>query len=47
MDWCHQSDTTVVMGDLNAKVGGDNRGRERAMGSHEAGECNDSTEILR
>lgn len=37
-----QSDINIVMGDLNAKVGKDNTGRESCMGKHGVGVINDN-----
>ena len=42
VDQCHQNDMIEVIGDFNAKVGRDNRGRERVMGKHGTGEGNDN-----
>lgn len=39
-------DVLIVMGDLNARVGGDNEGFELAMGKHGCGEMNDNGERL-
>ena len=39
-------DMVVVMGDLNAKVGADNKNKERAMGSHGCGVLNNNGERL-
>lgn len=39
-------DITIVMGDLNAKIGGDNRGYETIMGQHGLGEMNENGERL-
>ncbi|CAH1248758.1 Hypp8389 [Branchiostoma lanceolatum] len=41
-----QHDMTLVMGDLNAKVGSDYEGRESAMGRHGCGNINDNGERL-
>ena len=43
---CHQNDMIAVMVDFNANVRRDNRGRERVMGRHGAGEGNDNGEGL-
>ena len=42
----HPHDLTVVMGDLNAKVGQDNLGSERCMGKHGVGERNENGEMF-
>ena len=34
------------MGDLNAKIGGDNKGYELVMGNHRLGEINENGEIF-
>ena len=39
-------DITLVMGDLNAKVGNDNKGREAIMGSHGHGLMNENGELF-
>ena len=39
-------DVMIVSGDLNAKVGADNRGHEEIMGSHGIGEDNDNGDRL-
>jgi hypothetical protein len=39
-------DVTIVMGDLNAKVGNDNTGNERVMGKYGCGNINDNGERL-
>ena len=39
-------DMLLIMGDLNAKVGNDNTGREDAMGQHGCGTINDNGERL-
>ncbi|XP_035677191.1 uncharacterized protein LOC118416215 [Branchiostoma floridae] len=41
-----QHDMLIIMGDLNAKVGSDNSGREDAMGRHGCGSINDNGERL-
>ena len=41
-----QHDMLVIMGDMNAKVGADNTGRERAMGKHGCGVINENGERL-
>ena len=41
-----QHDMLLIMGDLNAKVGNDNIGREDAMGRHGCGTINDNGERL-
>lgn len=35
-------DVTMVMGDLNAKVGNDKTGNERVMGKYECGKINEN-----
>ena len=44
MDSVHKHDILLVMGDLNAKVGEDNKGYENIIGSHGVGERNDNGE---
>lgn len=39
-------DIKIVMGDLNAKVGDDNTGRELIMGRHGVGTCNENGELF-
>ncbi|VDI48062.1 blast:Craniofacial development protein 2 [Mytilus galloprovincialis] len=39
-------DLTIVMGDLNAKVGNDNTGNERVMGKYGCGQMNENGELL-
>ena len=39
-------DMTIIMGDINAKVGADNTDREKAMGRHGCGTINDNGERL-
>ena len=39
-------DVTLVLGDLNAKVGSDNKGREAIMGKHGLGNMNENGELL-
>ena len=39
-------DVLVVMGDLNAKIGNENVGQERAMGKHGCGKINENGERL-
>ena len=41
-----QHDLLLITGDLNAKVGNDNTGREDAMGRHGCGTINDNRERL-
>ena len=38
-------DINIVMGDLNAKVGEDNRNYEQVMGKHGLGEINDNGDV--
>ena len=42
VDGCNKNDIIIVMGDLNAKVGADNKGYERAMGPHGIGVQNNN-----
>ncbi|XP_018022732.1 craniofacial development protein 2-like [Hyalella azteca] len=46
LDGCSRNDITIIMGDLNAKVGSDNSGYERTMGVHGLGMQNDNGERL-
>ena len=46
VDSVYKHDTLLVMGDLNAKVGEDNKGYENIIGSHGVGERNDNGERL-
>ena len=39
-------DVLMVIGDLNAKVGRDNTGREDHMGKHGSGEMNENGELF-
>ena len=41
-----QHDMTILMGDMNARVGSDNTGRERTMGKEGVGEMTDNGERL-
>ncbi|XP_072906368.1 uncharacterized protein [Hemitrygon akajei] len=41
-----KQDMLIVMGDLNAKVGSDNTGREREMGQNSLGNMNENGELL-
>ncbi|VDO48353.1 unnamed protein product [Schistosoma margrebowiei] len=41
---CPRKDLTILMGDLNAKVGKENTGYEDIMGRHELGETNENGE---
>ena len=41
---CNRHDMTVVMGDLNAKVGNNNKNREEVMGRFGVGVMNDNGE---
>ena len=43
-DTCNRHDIVIVMGDLNAKVGEDNRDMEGVMGIHGLGNINDNRE---
>ncbi|KAK7110430.1 hypothetical protein V1264_014307 [Littorina saxatilis] len=43
---CPSRNITIVMGDLNAKIGSDNRGYEEIMGQQGLGEMNDNGERL-
>ena len=42
----HAHDMLLILGDLNAKVGSDNTGREHVMGKHGIGTINDNGERL-
>ena len=44
MDRRSRRNLIVVMGDLNAKIGGDNEGYETVMGKEGLGEMNDNGE---
>ena len=44
LDKCPGRDVTIVMGDLNAKIGEDNTGYEEVMGRHGLGEMSDNGE---
>ena len=44
VDKLSMKDVNIVMGDMNAKVGKDNRGFEHIMGKHGTGEANDNGE---
>ena len=46
IDGCKRNDIVVVMGDFNAKVGGDNEGYESCIGRHGMGDKNDNGERL-
>ena len=46
MDEVNRSDVLIVMGDLNAKVGSDNTGREIIMGKHGVGKMNENGELF-
>ena len=46
IDAVSRPDLTIVMGDLNAKVGSDNMYCDRAMGKHECGTRNENGERL-
>ena len=46
VDGCNKNDIIIVMGDLNAKVGNNNNGYERTMGTHGLGIRNDNGERL-
>ena len=39
-------DIKILMGDLNAKIGSDNSGRELIMGTHALGEMNENGELF-
>ena len=45
-DTCNRHDIVIVMGDLNAKVGDDNKDVEGIMGKHGLGNINDNGERL-
>lgn len=42
----NKSDAVILMGDMNAKVGNDNRGQEQIMGKHGLGTFNDNGELF-
>ena len=44
LDTLKYKDINILMGDLNAKVGSDNRGYEEVMGQHALGEMNENGE---
>ena len=46
LDRTPRRDMKIVMGDLNAKVGDDNTGRELIMGRHGVGTCNENGELF-
>ena len=46
IDGCNKNDIIIVTGDLNARVGNDNSGYERTMGTHGYGIQNDNGERL-
>ena len=46
IDSVHQHDILIITGDMNAKVGSDNRSFERVMGTHGLGVRNDNGERL-
>jgi hypothetical protein len=46
VDGRNKNDIIIVMGDLNAKVGNNNNGYERTMGTHGLGIQNDNGERL-
>ena len=46
MESVHAHDMLLILGDLNAKVGSDNTGREHVMGKHGIGTINDNGERL-
>jgi endonuclease/exonuclease/phosphatase family metal-dependent hydrolase len=46
IDGCNKNDIIIAMGDLNARVGNDNSGYERTMGTHGYGTQNDNGERL-
>lgn len=45
-DTCNQHDVVIIMGDLNAKVGDDNKDMEGIMEKHGLGNINDNGERL-
>jgi hypothetical protein len=46
LDKIPRRDILIVMGDMNAKVGSNNSGRERIMGKHGVGEINENGELF-
>ena len=46
MEEVNRSDVLIVMGDLNAKVGSNNTGREIIMGKHGVGKMNENGELF-
>ena len=46
MDKIPKRDLKILMGDLNAKVGSDNRDKELIMGRHGVGEQNENGELF-
>ena len=46
VDKVPKRDMLILMGDLNAKVGRDNRGREKEMGTNGLGEMNENGELF-
>ena len=46
VDKTPKSDVTIVMGDLNAKIGSNNQGREKIMGKHGLGDKNENGDLF-
>ncbi|XP_061164542.1 uncharacterized protein LOC133173578 [Saccostrea echinata] len=46
IDTCRERDVTIMMGDLNAKIGNDNTGYGEIMGKHGLGQMNENGERL-
>ena len=46
LDKLHRRDIVIVMGDMNAKVGNDNGGREHVMGKEGLGTINENGELF-
>ena len=42
----YQGDESIVLGDINAKVGEDKSGREENMGKHGVGSMNENGELF-
>ena len=46
LDKMKEKDVTILMGDVNAKIGSNNRGYEEVMGTHGIGEMNENGEMF-